>query len=419
MEKYTKKLDNHVFNMINSYPKHKSQENRFSEAFIFLLRFYPRLFVHIFFRIFSNNPKLNSIFRATDFSEFEISSQQQVEGDGYVGRPDIVIRLNNKLLIYIENKLDSGIKYRQIDNGNSINQLRLYKKILESKRHYENCCLLFVSKNRHRLSNNLKQDSLFVHVRWDEIYSYILEFFQIIVSDYNENEVEKYFLIHFVKFMEELDLLDESARKMRGEFIEYTMLVRKILSYRKDYLYVQIPHIIVRGTPVEPRLTHNPCFKPDLEDIRFWSGPKAIPVSREIYLKIFEDICLFIFSKQWPAIREQNPLKPLTVSIISETLEIDPSLVSRIVRGKILLTDHGFFELEDLLSPPASEKSSGVSEDKVRKTIRCLIEAETAGAYLSDPQLSCLLEKKGIIIDRQKIGRLRREMGIKSYRERR
>ncbi|MGF1549634.1 MAG: RNA polymerase factor sigma-54 [Sphingomonadaceae bacterium] len=113
-------------------------------------------------------------------------------------------------------------------------------------------------------------------------------------------------------------------------------------------------------------------------------------------------------------------LKPLTLREIAAEIEMHESTVSRVTSNKYLHCARGLFELKYFFSSGvAAGDGEAASARAVKAEIKALIEAEDAGAILSDEALASRLKAKGYDIARRTVAKYREAMGIGSSAARR
>lgn len=113
-------------------------------------------------------------------------------------------------------------------------------------------------------------------------------------------------------------------------------------------------------------------------------------------------------------------LKPMTLKEIADLLDIHESTVSRAIRDKYILTDHGTIKIKDLFTAGISSDKSGIgiSVNIIKTEITKLIDEENKKSPLSDQHISDILNRKGISISRRTVAKYREEMGIKNSKGR-
>jgi len=114
-------------------------------------------------------------------------------------------------------------------------------------------------------------------------------------------------------------------------------------------------------------------------------------------------------------------LKPLTLQMVADEIEMHESSVSRVTTGKYMLTPRGMFELKYFFTTAIAATDDGEthSSEAVRDRIKGLIDSETAKTVLSDDAIVNALEDSGIRIARRTVAKYRDAMQIPSSVQRR
>ncbi len=115
-------------------------------------------------------------------------------------------------------------------------------------------------------------------------------------------------------------------------------------------------------------------------------------------------------------------LKPITLRMVAEAIEMHESTVSRVTSNKYMSTPRGVFELKYFFTNAiASADVDGVqhSSESVRHRIKELISAESVEAVLSDDDLVDKLQGEGIEIARRTVAKYRESLNILSSVQRR
>jgi RNA polymerase sigma-54 factor len=110
-------------------------------------------------------------------------------------------------------------------------------------------------------------------------------------------------------------------------------------------------------------------------------------------------------------------LKPMTLKMVAEPIEMHESTVSRVTANKYLATPRGLFEMKYFFTTALG--STNGDEDHsaaaVRHLIRQMIDAEEASAILSDDTIAERLNKEqGIDVARRTVAKYREGMNIPS-----
>ncbi|MEJ7927562.1 RNA polymerase factor sigma-54 [Sphingobium sp. AN641] len=114
-------------------------------------------------------------------------------------------------------------------------------------------------------------------------------------------------------------------------------------------------------------------------------------------------------------------LKPLTLRMVADAIDMHESTVSRVTSNKYLSCARGLYELKYFFTSgiASSDGGAAVSAEAVKSHIKALIAAEEPHAILSDDTLVDLLRAKGFDIARRTVAKYREAMGIGSSVQRR
>lgn len=110
-------------------------------------------------------------------------------------------------------------------------------------------------------------------------------------------------------------------------------------------------------------------------------------------------------------------LRPMTLKMVAETIDMHESTVSRVTSNKYMATPRGLFEMKYFFTTAIASSDGGGdhSAEAVRHRIRQLIEAEAASDVLSDDTIAELLQKEqGIELARRTVAKYREGMNIPS-----
>ena len=117
---------------------------------------------------------------------------------------------------------------------------------------------------------------------------------------------------------------------------------------------------------------------------------------------------------------EKRELKPLTLKIIAEDINMDISTVSRSTNGKYAQLPWGCIELKTFFSEGIEKKDgTEVSNTIVKKLIKDIIDAENKNSPLNDEEIKNMLVDKGYIIARRTVSKYRESKKIPVARLRR
>ena len=115
-------------------------------------------------------------------------------------------------------------------------------------------------------------------------------------------------------------------------------------------------------------------------------------------------------------------LRPLTLKMVAEAIEMHESTVSRVTSNKYVATPRGVFELKFFFTAAIQSSDGGASHsaEAVRHRIKTLIDAEdVTGEVLSDDRIVEILQDAGIDIARRTVAKYREALRIPSSVERR
>lgn len=115
----------------------------------------------------------------------------------------------------------------------------------------------------------------------------------------------------------------------------------------------------------------------------------------------------------------RGPLRPITMTYLSELLNISPSTVSRALRGKYLQYPGGTVLLRKLFTTSTyKEHSTEVSAETIQERVRGIISREDKAHPLSDQAIAKKLGADGIAVSRRAVAKYRDALGIQSSFER-
>ncbi len=110
-------------------------------------------------------------------------------------------------------------------------------------------------------------------------------------------------------------------------------------------------------------------------------------------------------------------LKPMTLKMVAETIEMHESTVSRVTSNKYIATPRGLLEMKYFFTTAIQSSDGGDSHsaEAVRHHIRQLIDAEQLSDVLSDDTIAALLKRdQGIDVARRTVAKYREGMNIAS-----
>lgn len=107
-----------------------------------------------------------------------------------------------------------------------------------------------------------------------------------------------------------------------------------------------------------------------------------------------------------------EPLVPVTMSDIARMTGLSSSTISRTVRGKTVRFGTRLLFLKDFFSASLPRSGGTVSVDRIKHSIRALIDAEDAQKPLSDEVLTHVLAQADLPVSRRTVAKYRESMGI-------
>ncbi|MGN6101556.1 MAG: RNA polymerase factor sigma-54 [Devosia sp.] len=110
-------------------------------------------------------------------------------------------------------------------------------------------------------------------------------------------------------------------------------------------------------------------------------------------------------------------LRPMTLKMVAEAIEMHESTVSRVTSNKYMATPRGLFEMKYFFTTALASASGGEdhSAEAVRHRIRQLIEQESPADILSDDTIAEVLHREqGIEVARRTVAKYREGMNIPS-----
>ncbi|MCI9376565.1 MAG: RNA polymerase sigma-54 factor, partial [Oscillibacter sp.] len=105
-------------------------------------------------------------------------------------------------------------------------------------------------------------------------------------------------------------------------------------------------------------------------------------------------------------------LLPLSLSALSDEMELHPSTISRAVRDKYLQCRQGTYPLRYFFSRAVGIQ--GPSRQAVKQKLLLLVKDENPRRPLSDQRLCELLAENGVQVARRTVAKYRMELGIAS-----
>lgn len=164
------------------------------------------------------------------------------------------------------------------------------------------------------------------------------------------------------------------------------------------------------------KMTRNPAEKAFLSDSLSTANwlTKSLDQRAQTILKVASEI-----------VRQQDGflthgiahLKPMTLRMVAETIDMHESTVSRVTANKYIATPRGLFEMKYFFTTAIASSDGGVdhSAEAVRHRIRQLIAAEVVTDVLSDDTIADMLkQEQGIDLARRTVAKYREAMNIPS-----
>jgi RNA polymerase sigma-54 factor len=115
-------------------------------------------------------------------------------------------------------------------------------------------------------------------------------------------------------------------------------------------------------------------------------------------------------------------LRPITLRMVADAIEMHESTVSRVTSNKYMMTPRGTFELKYFFTNGIAAGDMGGdqhSSESVRHRIKELIAAETVDHVLSDDDLVEKLKAENVEIARRTVAKYRESLNILSSVQRR
>ncbi|MEO6693882.1 MAG: RNA polymerase factor sigma-54 [Ignavibacteria bacterium] len=101
-------------------------------------------------------------------------------------------------------------------------------------------------------------------------------------------------------------------------------------------------------------------------------------------------------------------LKPMYEKDVAEVIKMDPSTISRTVRGKYVQTDFGIYELRSFFTTPLqTNNGEDVSNTEVKIKLKEFIDNENKSKPLTDEELAAELKNIGFRIARRTVAKYR------------
>ena len=115
-------------------------------------------------------------------------------------------------------------------------------------------------------------------------------------------------------------------------------------------------------------------------------------------------------------------LRPITLKMVADAIEMHESTVSRVTSNKYIATPLGTYEMKYFFTTAiaaADGEGDAHSAESVRHRIRDMIARESGDAILSDDDIVAALRGEGVDIARRTVAKYRESLGILSSVQRR
>ena len=137
---------------------------------------------------------------------------------------------------------------------------------------------------------------------------------------------------------------------------------------------------------------------------------RSLSLRQETILGIAEKLI-----EHQPEFFEKGPrhLRPLTMNVVADELELHATTVSRAVASKYVLTPHGLMEMRAFFAAGyQTDDGKEVSNAGVREAMQKLISDEDPMKPLSDEGIAKALKAQGIPVARRTVAKYRDQLGI-------
>lgn len=396
------------------------RENRITQVLRVVWGIEPRLLLLTLSDLFQHDEYMRLYLAGLDASP-SVESQVRLEAGERFYVVDLVIRIPGKLCIYTEVKIDSGAGRCKGAKEETVHQLSAYMKLLESEQDFEHRYLLCLTRRTLNLPAGLRDHPRVLNLRWHRIFELTLRYLH---RDLGGDDESAGVLIvsHFLEYLEEMGLsrrFPESKSAKADAVQRYRSLLRETSRAWGLPCPDGLPDAILNVEGKAISVETNPGFDVVREDIRFMHKGRAIPISQDLACSIFQDIALAVAMAQADYLADGNRFPgALTASEVAKELNIHPSLVSRLVAGRMAFTPKGFLPLRSLLQLGIATRDGRISVSQLEDRIRHLISQENAETPLSDRDLKQHLAEEGILLSRRSVAKYRKRLGIPCFRVR-
>jgi RNA polymerase sigma-54 factor len=179
-----------------------------------------------------------------------------------------------------------------------------------------------------------------------------------------------------------------------------------------------LPRVLVNRTyyAAVTRRARNPAEKSFLTDALATANwlTRSLDQRAQTMLKVATEI---VRQQDGFLVHGITELKPMTLKLVADAIEMHESTVSRVTANKYLATPRGLFEMKYFFTTGLASSTGGedFSAETVRHRIRQLVEQEAPGDILSDDTIAELLQREqGIEVARRTVAKYREGMNIPS-----
>lgn len=122
-----------------------------------------------------------------------------------------------------------------------------------------------------------------------------------------------------------------------------------------------------------------------------------------------------ILAWQLPFFAGRGSLRPMTMTEAAEKMGVNPSTVSRAVKGKYLQYPQGTLLLKELFSQGIAKDAgeTEVNAQEIKRLLAAWVKEEDKKKPYSDQKLKEMLEEQEIYVSRRVVAKYRSDMGIK------
>lgn len=122
-----------------------------------------------------------------------------------------------------------------------------------------------------------------------------------------------------------------------------------------------------------------------------------------------------ILEWQRPFFEGRGNLRPMTMTEAAEQMGVNPSTISRAVKGKYLQYPQETLLLKDLFSQGVAKAAleTEVNAREIKRLISLWVKEEDKGKPYSDQKLKEMLEEQEIYVSRRVVAKYRSTLGIK------